>query len=415
MAATVASTLFLAIITPQIAKSDTLTFDNLDPVNTSIHAYKAVNDYIDSLPPTNVTPVLYIGPNMGTRSTKTQLAGIERISTLWSAFVKPDKLNVVLFSDQDLSWADQKQTDFTGEWLQPDALPSKRFLKYGCNQAGMYLPGLLLFCVKNYDIQSNTTEYYAELHKFAHEYTHFMEMNYKDWMAHAKGRGVGTRNPCWIEEGFATFYGFAVGSNPNYPDGKLRREFTRNLTFNYDRNRNNPDGTLASQIALGDAAETKRLFGMLENTPWPCDETENAYSLGSIAAEALVAVKGQEGMNNFYKASARTGNWRASFQEAFGISVDSFYEKLTPYLASQFNAKNFTYASPAPTVSTIPASPTPSPSAASERPIVTPTASPSPSKITPAPKLVTITCIKGKTIKKVKALSPKCPSGFKKK
>mgnify|MGYP003339635769 FL=1 len=377
------SLLLFAITSPQVAASDTLNFDNLDPVNTSIYAYKAVNDFIDSLPPAKVSPVLYVGPNMGTRSTKIQLAGIERISTLWSTFVKPDKLNVVLFSDQDLSWADQKQTEFTGEWLQQDALPSKRFLKYGCNQAGMYLPGLLLFCVKNYEIQANSAEYYAELHKFSHEYTHFMEMNYKDWMAHAKGKGIGTRNPCWIEEGFATFYGFAVGSNPSYPDGKLRREFTRNLTFNYDRNHTNPDGTLAAQIALGNVAETKRLFGMLENTPWPCDETENAYSLGSIAAEALVAVKGQEGMNNFYKASARTGDWRASFQEAFGLSVESFYEKLTPYLASQFNVNNFVYATPTPTTSAspIPPTPTPTPTPTPQQTTISPSASPTTSRV----------------------------------
>ena len=413
--ASVAISLVFGITFPHVAKSNTVTFDNLDPINTSLYAYKAVNDFIDARPNLTISPVLYVGPNMGSRSTKIQLTGLNRVAKLWSDFVKPDKLNVILFSDQDLSWADQKQTELTGEWLQPDAIPSKRFLKYGCNQAGMYLPGLLLFCIKNYEIEPNSSEYYAELHKFAHEYTHFMEMNYKDWMSHAKGKGIGTRNPCWIEEGFATFYGFAVGSDPQYPDGKFRREFTRNLTFNYDRNRNNPEGTLAAQIALGNVAETKRLFGMLENTPWPCDETENAYALGSIAAEALVAVKGQEGMNNFYKASARNGNWRASFQEAFGLSVDSFYEKLTPYLASQFNRNNFVYATPTPTPSVSPITPTPAPTPTPQQLNISPSASPTTSKVIAAPKLITITCVKGKTIKKIKGVSPKCPAGYKKK
>jgi hypothetical protein len=50
------------------------------------------------------------------------------------------------------------------------------------------------------------------------------------------------------------------------------------------------------------------------------------------------------------------------------------------------------------------ATPTPTPT-----PVVT--AKPSP---VPLQKKTTITCIKGKTTKKVTAVSPKCPSGFKK-
>lgn len=394
-----------------------VSFDDLDPINTSLIAYKNVNDYIDSLPILTVKPAIYLGPTVGDRDTKLSLMGMDRVSTLWSQFVKPEKLNIVLHTELDGAWADQKQIDFTGEWLQNDALPSKRLQKYGCNIGGMYLPGLLLFCVKSYTIPPGTVEYYAEAHKFAHEYTHFMEMNLKDWMAHARGKGIGTRNPCWIEEGFATFYGFVIGSNAIDPSGKLRREFTTNLTFDYDKRRNEPAGTLAKLIVQGNPAETKRLFGMLENTPWPCEETQNAYSLGSMAAEALVAVKGQEGMNNYYKASARTGDWKASFQEAFGLSVDEFYVKLTPYLASQFNPNNFKYESKTPSPTVIPnpeVSPTPTatPSPAVETKIsVTPTSTKSATIL----RTTTITCLKGKTVKKITAVKPICPLGYKKK
>jgi hypothetical protein len=45
-----------------------------------------------------------------------------------------------------------------------------------------------------------------------------------------------------------------------------------------------------------------------------------------------------------------------------------------------------------------------------------PTPTPTPSASTKAPiRAVTITCIKGKTIKKVTAAKPKCPTGYKKK
>lgn len=49
-------------------------------------------------------------------------------------------------------------------------------------------------------------------------------------------------------------------------------------------------------------------------------------------------------------------------------------------------------------------------------PVVTPEPTPTPS-VTPRPatKTVTITCVKGKTVKKVSGTNPKCPAGFKKK
>jgi hypothetical protein len=45
---------------------------------------------------------------------------------------------------------------------------------------------------------------------------------------------------------------------------------------------------------------------------------------------------------------------------------------------------------------------------------VTPTPTPS-TTATPTPKKMTITCVKGKTVKKITAIKPKCPSGYKRK
>ena len=57
--------------------------------------------------------------------------------------------------------------------------------------------------------------------------------------------------------------------------------------------------------------------------------------------------------------------------------------------------------------------PTPSPT---ETQTSTPVSTPTPQVTNVAkPKTTTITCIKGKTTKKVTAVNPKCPSGYKKK
>jgi hypothetical protein len=49
-------------------------------------------------------------------------------------------------------------------------------------------------------------------------------------------------------------------------------------------------------------------------------------------------------------------------------------------------------------------------------PVVTPAPTPSPTATTkPAAKKITITCVKGKSSKKVTAIKPTCPTGYKKK
>jgi hypothetical protein len=71
-----------------------------------------------------------------------------------------------------------------------------------------------------------------------------------------------------------------------------------------------------------------------------------------------------------------------------------------------FAARGFTYSSPTIKVKL------------SQAEEVKPTPTPTPSATAtakPVAKKTTITCVKGKTSKKVTAIAPKCPSGFKKK
>ena len=89
------------------------------------------------------------------------------------------------------------------------------------------------------------------------------------------------------------------------------------------------------------------------------------------------------------------------------------------------SAKNFTFSSPTIKIKlsqdatpTPVATPTPTPVATpTPTPVATPTQSsaPSPSTKPVTAKKVTITCVKGKTVKKVTAVKPTCPVGYKKK
>jgi hypothetical protein len=106
--------------------------------------------------------------------------------------------------------------------------------------------------------------------------------------------------------------------------------------------------------------------------------------------------------------------WAGGFDHALGGYVGAI--KLT---------KRVEVVAPTPTP-TIMQTPSPSPSP-TPTPVLTPsptlssTPTPSPTvKVSlptqvPVAKKTTITCIKGKTVKKVTAVNPKCPSGYKKK
>jgi hypothetical protein len=83
-----------------------------------------------------------------------------------------------------------------------------------------------------------------------------------------------------------------------------------------------------------------------------------------------------------------------------------------------FSAKNFHYSAPKIKVKLdIPPEPTPTPTPTPSvvTAVATPTPSSTPASVVATAKKITITCIKGKTTKKVTGENPKCPKGFKKK
>jgi len=126
--------------------------------------------------------------------------------------------------------------------------------------------------------------------------------------------------------------------------------------------------------------------------------TARCYWGNNLAnASAFISVLGENGEQNVATTSVVTrNNW------------------------TYFNASGFTFSAPTIKVKYVVPTPTPTPAVtASSTP--TPSASPTPSTastqaaVSNKIKKVTITCIKGKSIKKVTAVKPVCPTGYKKK
>ena len=323
-----------------------ITLDNLDPEWTSLIAYSKMQEFARTQTKPVIESTLYLSPTVESRPYKLYLTGFDEvIQSLYAIYKKP-KFSIVLFTEQDSVWIDQTQTRLMGSYLNnpTQQLQSYRLKESGCNIGGFYLPNIVLFCVKDdKDLSKLQTSKYSAAHAFPHEYFHlsgFISADYTSIPILGTQASANRRfKACWIDEGFATFYGFAYGGSQNDPDGKSRLAFLNELTFSYDFRRNQNTGTIRKLLLQNDPKVVINLYKEVENTLENCPDTQNAYFLGELAAEALVASFGPKSLNDFQIEFGSSGDWKVAFEKTFGLKVDDFYVKLTPYLASQ--AKKF--------------------------------------------------------------------------
>lgn len=114
---------------------------------------------------------------------------------------------------------------------------------------------------------------------------------------------------------------------------------------------------------------------------------DDSFSIGFLATSLLMSEVGKDKYYKFISTMGYPKDWKSDFSSVFGFSVEDFYKKFSDYHSWYFyeggfgKIQNNTYF------------------------------------IADKPKPVnsSITCVKGKTTKKVTGLTPKCPKGFKKK
>ena len=155
------------------------------------------------------------------------------------------------------------------------------------------------------------------------------------------------------------------------------------------------DGDWVMIVSTGPGAGTQKLFIATSTDGLNWKVNENSIS---SPTESALDPTGYE---------IATNTWRIYYASAApGMVVNRTYTLKRATLKLTEVAST-----PSPTPTTTPAPITSSTPAPSESPVVNQSASAKPV----IAKKITITCLKGKTIKKVTAVNPKCPTGFKKK
>ncbi|GBL31599.1 hypothetical protein EMGBS11_05840, partial [Actinomycetota bacterium] len=102
----------------------------------------------------------------------------------------------------------------------------------------------------------------------------------------------------------AHFYGNAVGYSLQDPNGKERLSMFVGQTYNYDRDKGNPQNarTLPKIMAEGSTEKITALFKAIEN-PGGGGSPSSCYLLGGLAFEALTASYGKRKLQHSCQVS----------------------------------------------------------------------------------------------------------------
>lgn len=303
--------------------STPLTFENLD-VNWVARAAttKVLERFESSSAGSN--PIEYlVGPNVPASGLAKEKSLIESASKLWSA-VFTKSFTVVLFSEKDADWAEQKRLELGGD------LPGG--ITGYLSRPGAKDQCILGFASKDKDgnpiyyncIHSSGIRYSIADHTAIHEHFHMVQNSlYKP----------DSIIPLWVNEGAPTFFGFALGYGHKDRNGRLSEQFYLTSPLFNPFGEGTPDpARFARWAKTASDRDIVRVFELLEQDPENRDAL-NQYGLGAIAAQALIAVKGIDQYLSFIRATNQM-DWKLAFSQNFGLTTADFYKSLVPYVRS---------------------------------------------------------------------------------
>ena len=310
------------------APAQPISFDNLDLIWTSKVARTEILTEFAKLKKPDDAYELFVGPTVPSGDIAEEKRLLDIATTMFSEYFLPKKFQVVYFSEQDASWAEEIEkrvgpsydTTFQAEI---DKLPYRcdfAFATKGKDQTPAY------FSCLDSKVSRGTMNASIPIH----EYFHFVQQKYS-WQ----------KMPCWMLEGSATYFGAALGIDKNDPTGKMSFEFTKRLAYQYGpEGQFNPGSLNQSNTRLIEKIVSEvgllDLFIQLDKNMKELGNTScaslGAYAVGSIATEALIAVKGYKTYMDFVSTFPITADWKSEFKKTYGLSTDDFYLKLAPYL-----------------------------------------------------------------------------------
>lgn len=324
----VAAITLATIITVQSvpANATAISLDNLDPKTTSRVALSKIKEKLSSLPSSSLAPELITSPTVSSAEIKLEKKLLTNAMKLFQEYFAPSKFQVVMFTNKDGAWAENALQTYGGTF------PTKLSSEIAKQSKGQ---NRCSFAFATQNFTTKVPVYYTcsdtrGLRNWSgyqtppHEYFH---------LVHAAV--APERTPVWLFEGSASFFGEMLGyADSNTLTKKLQQSFNTAHEFDPDNKGFDPN-RFKKWLKTAKPAEVSKIFKTLETEPERSRESYAHYALGSWATEALVASFGVDGYMKLWKNLGTRMNFADAFKDAFGITPDEFYVKLTPYLKSR--------------------------------------------------------------------------------
>ena len=300
-----------------------ITFDNLDLKWAASVARQSLSEEFAKLSQPKSTAIFHIGPNVREDLVAEEKRFLAIAERMFSGYFTPAKYDVVMYSEKDGTWADQELSTLVN--YPPTISKDIANNPNDCNSAGAMITKdggpIYQMCLdtKGRGINDKQTS--------IHEYFHLVQFKHSLFdMA------------CWMVEGSATYFGVNLGIDETDPTGKSTTAFLNQLVGQY-----NPEGSRNSGSAsrlrekLSTDAGLLDVLHALEIKQGPNIDCPalGAYSIGAIATEALIAVKGYKTYLDFVSTFPAKNDWKLEFKKSYGLTPDEFYLKLGPYLRAR--------------------------------------------------------------------------------
>ena len=300
------------------APAQPITFDNLDLVWTSKVARAEILTEFAKLKKPDDAYELFVGPTVASGDIVEEKRLLDIATTMFSEYFLPKKFQVVYFSELDASWAEEIEKKVGPSYdTNFQAEIDKYNRGYGCNfgfaTTGKDQTPAYFMC-----LDSKFTRHISDKQTTIHEYFHLVQQNYSL-----------KKMPCWMVEGSPTYFGATLGIDGTDPTGKSSFEFIWQLA----RNPETPKlvDNLKSDTGAFEVLKKLEQSNAFQAGASSCTSL-GGYTVGSIATEALIAVKGYKTYMNFVTNFPNALDWKAEFKKAYGLSTEDFYMKLAPYL-----------------------------------------------------------------------------------
>ena len=310
-------------VAPAVSKP--LTLDNLDYEQVYLKSRAEVAKYVAAGASSEGVIDFQAGANVDKWRIDIAKSEVNSAVKLWSSFFKPSSVTIIWYSSKDIPWAKTRYEAAGGNPAWASGFTGCTPQYCGGASASLMGGGKFLF-EQGLEFQDQGLWNRATA---AHEYTHLAQYGLSNPTNLSS-------MPWWSVEGGAQFYGEAIGYAP-FDSSKQTRSGMHNQYVEDSRAYIStlfPGQNLKSLLLKNDPEISKKLMKSIEVSSNSTGALGLTYHLGSYATEVLVALYGHEKMAEFYRSFATSTNYESNFSNVFGLSLDTYYSKLTPYLYS---------------------------------------------------------------------------------